>query len=85
MGRVAVSAGAPHLRSGFLPRFLGVWLAVNGVASDCPEPDGPTRAPSPRTRCSLYAQPAFMGEIALMLWLLIKGAVPSTRPGLSLG
>jgi len=27
----------------------------------------------------LYAQPAFFGEIALVLWLLIKGAAPEMR------
>ena len=31
-----------------------------------------------------YAQPAFIGEIALMLWLLIKGATPPKTAGLSL-
>jgi hypothetical protein len=27
-----------------------------------------------------YAQPAFFGELAIMLWLLIKGARPPAAP-----
>lgn len=71
-------------RSGFLPRFLGVWLAVNGIAYVMLSVTG-LLVPESQDALFLYAQPAFLGEIALMLWLLIKGAVPSTRAGLSLG
>jgi hypothetical protein len=71
-------------RSRFLPRFLGVWLAVNGVAYIALSLTG-ILAPHYEDAVFAYAQPAFMGEMALMLWLLIKGAVPSTRAGISLG
>jgi hypothetical protein len=71
-------------RSRFLPRFLAVWLAVNGVAWIALSLTG-ILAPHYEDAVFTYAQPAFMGEMALMLWLLIKGAVPSTRAGLSLG
>jgi len=62
-------------KSRFLPRFLGVWLTINGIAyvmlslTDILLPQYSYKA-------SLIAQPALFGEIALVLWLLIKGAKP---------
>ena len=70
--------------SGFLPRFLGVWLGVNGLAYVMLSLTG-LLVPESQDALFLYAQPAFLGEIALMLWLLIKGASPRPAPGLSLG
>jgi hypothetical protein len=61
-----------------------VWLAVNGVAWIVLSLTG-ILAPHYEDAVFAYAQPAFMGEMALMLWLLIKGAVPSTRADISLG
>jgi len=62
-------------RSRFLPRFLAVWLGLGGVAyvalslvgALCPQYHG---------RLFNIFQPVFFGEIALTLWLLIKGAKP---------
>jgi hypothetical protein len=71
-------------RSGFLPRFLGVWLLVNGVAYVALSLTG-LLFPEQQDAIFLYAQPAFFGEIALVLWLLIKGATPLRTTGLSLG
>ena len=62
-------------RSGFLPRFLGVWLAVNGVAYVLMSLAG-LLAPHYQELVFEYGQPALMGELALMLWLVIKGAEP---------
>jgi hypothetical protein len=74
-------------RSRFLPRFLGVWLAIGGVAylilcftSEL--------LPQYQNKVFAYSQPAFFGEIALTLWLLIKGATPpaaiaTTTPSLN--
>jgi hypothetical protein len=65
-------------RSGFLPRFLGVWLMINCLgyvflsitALFFPDYYG---------AAFRYSQPVLFGELAIMLWLLIKGAkVPST-------
>src|ERR1700720_4307676 len=58
-------------RSGFLPRFLGVWLMINCFGSVVlsvtalffPEYYGSAFA---------YSQPVLFGELAIMLWLLIK-------------
>jgi Domain of unknown function (DUF4386) len=64
-------------RSGFLPRFLGVWLMINCfgyvflsvTALFFPDYYG---------AAFRYSQPVLFGELAIMLWLLIKGAkVPS--------
>ncbi|HYE24604.1 MAG TPA: DUF4386 domain-containing protein [Clostridia bacterium] len=65
-------------RSGFLPRFIGVWLAVNGVAYVAISFTG-LLLPQYETMVSNIAFPALLGEIALMLWLLIKGAKPQVR------
>jgi hypothetical protein len=60
-------------RSGFLPRFLGVWLALNGVAYVVASFTG-LLLPQYETAVSNLLLPALLGEIALMLWLLIRGA-----------
>jgi hypothetical protein len=61
------------LRSGFLPRFLGVWLIVNGIAYLAMSFTG-LLWPQYEERVSNIALPALLGEMAFMLWLLIKGA-----------
>lgn len=62
-------------KSGFLPRFLGIWLIVTGifymilsyVSIMLPQyKDAVLHSP--------LALPAEIGEVALMLWLLIMGA-----------
>jgi hypothetical protein len=62
-------------RSRFLPRFLGVWLALAGVAWVIVSLTG-ILLPQYQDNVYGYAQPAILGEIAFMLWLLIKGAKP---------
>lgn len=68
-------------RSRFLPRFLGVWLAINGLAYLTMSFTGMLL---PRYQGSVftYSQPALAGELALTLWLVIKGAKPpvATQP-----
>lgn len=62
-------------RSGFLPRFLGIWLIITGffylVLSF-------TSIMLPQYKemvlNSTFALPAELGEVAFMLWLLIMGA-----------
>jgi hypothetical protein len=60
-------------RSRFLPRFLGVWLAINGVAYVILCLTGEL-LPQYQHDVFNYGQPIFFGEIAIMLWLVIKGA-----------
>src|SRR5713226_9314691 len=62
-------------RSGFLPRFLGVWLALAGFAWVILSLTG-LLLPQYQDKVNTYSQPALFGEIALMLWLVIKGARP---------
>jgi hypothetical protein len=62
-------------RSRFLPRFLGVWLAINGITYIILSLTGEL-LPQYQAKVFNYGQPAFFGEVALMLWLLIKGAKP---------
>jgi hypothetical protein len=62
-------------KSRFLPRFLGVWLALAGFAWIILSLTG-ILVPQYQDKVYTYCQPAFFGEIAFMLWLLIKGAPP---------
>ena len=62
-------------RSRFLPRLLGVWLALAGFAWVMLSLTG-ILLPQYQNKVNSYSQPAFFGEIAFMLWLVIKGAKP---------
>lgn len=69
-------------RSGFLPRFLGVWLWMNGlayVALSCTGMLWPQYYKTVRT----IAIPAILGEVVLTLWLLIVGARPKPATGVA--
>jgi len=63
------------LRSGFLPRFLGLWLILNGSAYLVMSVTG-LLWPQFEDTVSNFALPAQLGEIAFMLWLVVKGARP---------
>ncbi len=60
-------------RSRFLPRFLGVWLALAGFAWVILSLTG-VLLPQYYDKVFTYTQPAVFGELAFMFWLLIKGA-----------
>jgi len=62
-------------RSRFLPRFLGVWLALAGFAWVILSLTG-VLLPQYLDKVDTISQPALFGEVALMLWLVIKGARP---------
>jgi len=61
------------IRSRFLPRFLGYWLIINGVAHVVVSSTG-VLTPQHENMVSNIVFPAQLGEIALMLWLVIMGA-----------
>ena len=65
-------------RSRFLPRFLGVWLVVNGCAYVILSLTG-LLLPQYENKVFIGSQPALLGELVLMLWLVIRGAKP--QPG----
>ncbi len=65
--------GLLAFRSGFLPRFLGVWLIINGIAYLIESVTG-LMAPQYADWVAKITFPALFGEVAFMLWLLIRGA-----------
>ncbi len=65
-------------RSRFLPRFLGVWLVINGCAYIAVSLTG-VLFPTYQGTLFDYSQPALFGELAFMLWLVIRGAIPPTQ------
>jgi len=65
-------------RSRFLPRFLGVWLTINGFAYVLLSFTGEL-FPQYQDKVFLLSQPALFAELALMLWLVIKGANPPAQ------
>jgi len=62
-------------RARFLPRFLGVWLVINGFAYVILSLTG-VAVPEYYDKVFSFTQPAVFGETAFMLWLIIKGAKP---------
>ena len=62
-------------RSHFLPRFLGVWLIINGFAYVIISLTG-LLLPPYQDKVFTISMPALFGELALMLWPVIKGAKP---------
>jgi hypothetical protein len=64
------------LRSRYVPRLLGVWLALNGVAYVAISATG-ILWPQEQGRVFSLTSPARYGELALVLWLLIRGAGPT--------
>jgi hypothetical protein len=60
-------------RSGFLPRFLGGWLILNCFAYLALSMTALLFPPYYDTAFKL-AQPVLFGEMAIVFWLLIKGA-----------
>ena len=60
-------------RSGFLPRWIGVWLMINCFAYLILSPIA-LFSPGNYGTAFKLAQPVLFGEIVTMLWLLIRGA-----------
>ena len=76
--------GSLVVQSRFLPRWLGYWLMLDGIAwvvvGVCW-----FLAPQYTDALFRYFQPVFLAELAAMLWLLIIGAkeLPSAAPATS--
>jgi Domain of unknown function (DUF4386) len=66
-------------RSGFLPRFIGVWLMINCFGYVALSVTA-LFFPDYYEAAFKWAQPVLFGELAIMLWLLIKGAKVPTAP-----
>ena len=67
--------GALVYKSRFMPRFLGVWLVLGGLSYVALSFTG-VMFPAYQGKVFQVSQPAMFGELALMLWLVIKGARP---------
>ncbi|MEK7282800.1 MAG: DUF4386 domain-containing protein, partial [Acidobacteriota bacterium] len=67
--------GVLVMRSGFIPRILGVWLIINCFAYVALSLTG-SLLPQYYDVAFRIAFPALLGEMAIMLWLVIKGAKP---------
>jgi hypothetical protein len=65
--------GVLVIRSGFLPRILGLWLIVNGFAYLALSFTG-LLLPQHQDMAVRIAYPVVFGELAIALWLLIRGA-----------
>lgn len=67
------------LRSGFLPRLIGVLLLVGGatyLALSVVAIGAPALYPA----ASTYGMPLYaVGELSLILWLVVRGATPAPR------
>jgi hypothetical protein len=70
-----IPLGILTYRSRFLPRFLGVWLAINGIAYVTLCLMGEL-LPQYGAKLFVAFQPALFGELAIMLWLVLKGSKP---------
>src|SRR5437667_6463449 len=66
-------------RSGFLPRFIGVWLMINCFGYVALSVTA-LFLPDYYEAAFKWAQPVLFGELAIMLWLLIKGAKVPAAP-----
>jgi hypothetical protein len=59
-------------KSNFIPRFLGIWLVINGIVYVLLS-FASLVTPLYRDMVFTLNIPAMFGELALMLWLLIRG------------
>ena len=69
-------------RSRFLPRFLGVWLILNGFAY-LANSFTSILLPHYENAVGNLTFPALTGEVAFVLWLLIRGAKEQTVNGVT--
>jgi hypothetical protein len=60
-------------RSGFMPRFIGVWLMINCFGYVALSVIAQF-FPDSYEAAFRYLQPVLFGELAILLWLLIRGA-----------
>jgi hypothetical protein len=82
-GCACLALGRLIFRSGFLPRALGVLMALAGV---CYLVNSFALILAPRLASALFPAillPAFVGEASLCLWLLIKGVDSAAWQALS--
>jgi hypothetical protein len=74
--------GALIYKSRFMPRFLGIWLVLGGLCYVVLSLTG-VMLPGYQDTVFKISQPAMFSELALMLWLVVKGARPLSPAGQS--
>ena len=79
LGSLALAPRVAGVQSRFLPRFLGAWLVLDCFAWLA---DSLTDLLAPQYSHTVYqiVSPIFFGEVAIMLWLLIRGANAKALP-----
>ena len=77
-----VPFGVLVYKSRFLPHILGIWLVVNGAVWVVISLTG-LFSPQNYSMVFKMSQPVLFGEMAIMLWLLIKGAKVERAPTLA--
>jgi hypothetical protein len=65
-------------RSRVVPRFIGVWLMINGIAYVAISLTS-VLLPHYADQVFTYSKPARLGEIVLVLWLLVRGSRPPAK------
>src|SRR5437867_10134112 len=70
-------------RSGFLPRFIGVWLMINCFGYVILSVTA-LFFPDYYEAAFKWVQPVLFGELAIMLWLLIRGTKVPAAPSRAL-
>ncbi|HWR16180.1 MAG TPA: DUF4386 domain-containing protein [Terriglobales bacterium] len=73
-----IPLGILVIKSGFLPRVLGYWLIVNGATYVALSITA-LLTPHYSDLASQISFPFLLGEVAFMLWLVIKGADPERK------
>ena len=68
-------------KSGFLPRILGAWLILNGVAYLAQNFVG-VLLPQYVDLVGNVTFPLQLGEIAIVLWLIVMGAKDRRAPAI---
>lgn len=66
-------------RSGFMPRLLGIWLIINGLAYVILSAIGLLWPDYPNMILTI-AMPILLGEVAFTLWLLVAGVRAPPTP-----
>ena len=64
-------------KSRYLPRWIAGWLAINGVVYVSLCLIGELR-PEAYSKAFVWSQPALFAELAVMLWLVVRGARTGT-------
>jgi hypothetical protein len=69
-------------KSRYLPRFLAIWLIINGIAYVAQSLTG-LLLPQYEDTVGNFIFPALFGEVAFLLWILVMGAKAPSAPAIA--